>query len=62
MLSIQQLYFEQLIRQIFKSYICRNDLATIRKVVTFANASVKRHKVFKKELEGMAVQGICKRR
>ncbi|KAF0754637.1 zinc finger MYM-type protein 1-like [Aphis craccivora] len=38
---------------------CRNASTTMRKVVAFANASAKRHKVFEEELEGMAVQGIC---
>ncbi|KAL4153097.1 hypothetical protein QTP88_000930 [Uroleucon formosanum] len=41
---------------------CRNDSATMRKVVAFANASAKRHKVFEEELEGMALQGICETR
>ena len=34
----------------------------MRKVVAFANASAKRHKIFEKELEGMVVQGICETR
>ncbi|KAL4107537.1 hypothetical protein QTP88_017869 [Uroleucon formosanum] len=41
---------------------CRNASATMRKVVAFANASAKRHKVFEEELEGMALQGICETR
>jgi hypothetical protein len=41
---------------------CRNASTTMRKVVAFANASAKRHKVFEEELEGMAVQGICETR
>ncbi|KAJ8969757.1 hypothetical protein NQ314_001594 [Rhamnusium bicolor] len=38
---------------------CRNTLATMKKVVAFANASAKRHKVFSEELEDTAMQGIC---
>ncbi|KYB26949.1 52 kDa repressor of the inhibitor of the protein kinase-like Protein [Tribolium castaneum] len=35
---------------------CRNTSGTMRKVVAFANASAKRHEIFKKEL-GVAMQG-----
>ncbi|XP_064214539.1 52 kDa repressor of the inhibitor of the protein kinase isoform X1 [Tribolium castaneum] len=40
---------------------CRNTSGTMRKVVAFANASAKRHEIFKKEL-GVAMQGICETR
>lgn len=41
---------------------CCNASATMKKVVAFANASAKRHKVFEEELEGINVQGICETR
>ncbi|KAJ8928690.1 hypothetical protein NQ314_018700 [Rhamnusium bicolor] len=41
---------------------CRNTSATMKKVVAFANASAKRHKVFSEELGGTAMQGICETR
>lgn len=37
---------------------CRHASAAMRKIVAFANASEKRHKVFEEELEGMGVQWI----
>lgn len=37
---------------------CRNASGTMKKIVAFANASPKRHDVFKREL-GAAVQSIC---
>lgn len=40
---------------------CRNTSGTMRKVIAFANASAKRHEIFKKEL-GVAMQGICETR
>ncbi|GBP23684.1 52 kDa repressor of the inhibitor of the protein kinase [Eumeta japonica] len=40
---------------------CRNTSGTMRKVVAFANASAKRHDIFKIEL-GVAMQGICETR
>ncbi|XP_037876693.2 52 kDa repressor of the inhibitor of the protein kinase [Bombyx mori] len=40
---------------------CRNTSGTMRKVVAFANASAKRHEIFKIEL-GAAMQGICETR
>lgn len=41
---------------------CRNASATMKKVVAFANASAKRHKIFVEELGGIALQGICETR
>lgn len=41
---------------------CRNTTGTMKKVVAFANASAKRHRVFSEELGGTAIQSICETR
>lgn len=41
--------------------LCRNASANMKKVVAFANASAKRHRVFLEELGG-SLQGICETR
>jgi hypothetical protein len=45
-----------------KVSFCRNASATMSKIVAFANASAKRHVVFKEEFGGIAVEGICETR
>ncbi|XP_046411069.1 uncharacterized protein LOC124175156 [Neodiprion fabricii] len=45
-----------------KVVLCRNTSATMKKIVAFANVSVKRHKVFQEALGGTALQGICETR
>lgn len=41
---------------------CRNASGTMKTIVAFANASAKRHSVFKKELGGKSLQSLCETR
>lgn len=41
---------------------CRNTTGTMKKIVAFANASAKRHRVFSEELDGAKIQSICETR
>ncbi|XP_055857002.1 uncharacterized protein LOC129919917 [Episyrphus balteatus] len=45
-----------------KVAICRNASSSMKKVVAFANASAKRHKVFEEEMGGVALKGLCETR
>lgn len=42
--------------------LCRNAAATMKKIVSFANASAKRHRVFEAEFDGTTIERICETR